>query len=392
MKLYDVIVSGGGPAGSKCAEILAKSGFKVAILERDITWRKPCGGATGADIFEDYPQLRKINFQKVYKAELYSPDFDKIETTWKKEVYHIVADRLEFDNFTRNIAVDSGAELFDKNLSFDFITKNQQKVGIKTKTQTGVKEYYGKILIIADGMSSKLALKSGLRNKWKINEIGICKCEIKKSEIFTNKHTFHLFFRPFVGYGWIFPLGDKFINIGLGIVGEDILKHNLNQEFKRFTNENYIKKYFLSDSESSKLWSASYSLPMSGILEKSLYGENIMLIGDAAGFVSPANGAGINYGVRAGKISAETAIKALESEDITGKTLKKYKRNPEIREMIQKFKLYSSSNYVIELIIQNAKKFFQFVNQDKEVKKDLRDLIFFDTFPSNETLLKLQNL
>ena len=41
--MYDVVVSGAGPAGSRCAQILAKNGFKVALIEKDVNWRKPCG-------------------------------------------------------------------------------------------------------------------------------------------------------------------------------------------------------------------------------------------------------------------------------------------------------------------------------------------------------------
>ena len=41
---YDVVVSGAGPAGSKCAEVIAKAGYKVALIEKDIKFRKPCGG------------------------------------------------------------------------------------------------------------------------------------------------------------------------------------------------------------------------------------------------------------------------------------------------------------------------------------------------------------
>ena len=43
--MFDVVISGAGPAGSRCAQILAENGFEVALLEKDVNWRKPCGGA-----------------------------------------------------------------------------------------------------------------------------------------------------------------------------------------------------------------------------------------------------------------------------------------------------------------------------------------------------------
>ena len=177
--IYDVIVSGAGPAGSKCAEIVAKSGFKVALIEKDTNWRKPCGGIVSSRIFKYYPQLRKSNFQQIFSISMYSPDFYNFRYTWKNLLDPAInVDRLEFDNIIRNIAIDSGAELFDKHISFDFIVKDKKNIGIKTRTPSGIKEYLGKIIIIADGMSSKLAIKSGLREKWKTKEIYICKCAI----------------------------------------------------------------------------------------------------------------------------------------------------------------------------------------------------------------------
>jgi flavin-dependent dehydrogenase len=62
-----------------------------------------------------------------------------------------------------------------------------------------------------------------------------------------------------------------------------------------------------------------------GSLFKS-YGDGIMLVGDAAGFVCPIDGAGWCGAVSAGKIAAETAIKALESGDTSAGFLQRYER------------------------------------------------------------------
>ena len=77
--MYDVVISGAGPAGSKCAEILAKSGFKVCLIERDTSWRKPCGGAITSRIFKYYPQLRKLNYLPITGMTIYSADFHELK-------------------------------------------------------------------------------------------------------------------------------------------------------------------------------------------------------------------------------------------------------------------------------------------------------------------------
>ena len=164
--MYDVVVSGAGPSGSQFAEVLAKAGYKVALIEKDVNWRKPCGGAIHSSVVDLYPHLQKLNIPKIRGVVMHSADYHKLEFKGTSEEYSIIMDRLELDNIMRDAAVDAGAELFDKNISFDFVIKNQKKVGIKSKSSSGIKEYHGKLIIIAGGMSSKLAVKSGLRSKW----------------------------------------------------------------------------------------------------------------------------------------------------------------------------------------------------------------------------------
>lgn len=127
--MFDVVISGAGPAGSRCAQILAENGFDVALLEKDVNWRKPCGGAVSSRIFKYYPKLRKLNYSPITGMTIYSGDYHKISYSWKNvRDYSINVDRLEFDNFIRTTAIDAGAHLFDKNLSIDFVTKNKKKL------------------------------------------------------------------------------------------------------------------------------------------------------------------------------------------------------------------------------------------------------------------------
>lgn len=376
--MYDAIVSGAGPSGSRCADILAQKGFKVALIERDISWRKPCGGSINKCILDDYPRLlEKITVQKINRAKIFSPVFDIIEEKWGKDKFGLIVDRLEFDNYLRDLAVDSGAELFDKNVSYEFIIKNQQKIGIKTRTPSGTKEYYGKIFVVADGMSSKLALRSGLRKKWTISELSMCKCALFKTENLTDDHCIDLFFRASRGYGWIFPLGNDIINVGMGIIGEDILEFNLNEEFEKFKQQKYIKNNYLPDAKNKQLWCEAFPVAAAGVAKK-IYGDNIMIIGDAAGMVCPANGEGLAFGVRAGRIAAEVAVNAFEKEDFSRKTLKEYRYNPEIKKMIRKFKMDNlAAKSFNKLIIENHKYFFEKINNDSKLKSDLLNLVFF---------------
>jgi len=389
--MYDVVISGAGPAGSKSAEILAQAGFKVALLEKNTDWRKPCGGGVSSRIFKYYPQLRKLNFHKINGVSMYSSDYDNLEYSWKDiRESSINVDRLEFDNVIRNVAIDSGAELFDKHVSYDFIYKNGKKVGIKAKSKSDSKQFIGKILIIADGMSSKLANKSGLRKKWQINDLYQAKCAIMEGELSIDKTKITLFFQKYKGYGWIFPLKDNYFNIGCGTCNEDNLKYNLNEVYKNFFKDPFIKK-IISGSNYKTHWSGAYPMPGSGVNDRSLYGDNLMMIGDAAGFVSPISGEGIHPSIVSGEAAAYSAINALEIENTTKESLKSYKKYPKVKKIIRNFKLKLS---MVEFFFENQGKqlnsLFKLAKSDDNYREEVINMFLFNKPLSREFLQLLK--
>jgi len=390
--MFDVVISGAGPAGSKCAQVLAERGYEVALIERDVTWRKPCGGAVSSRIFKYYPQLRKVNYPPITGVAIYSGDYHKLQYSWKNiRDYSINVDRLEFDNLLRNFALDAGAHLFDKNLSLDFITKDQHKIGIKTKTPSGTKDYLGKIFIIADGMSSRLTPKSGLRRKWQINEIGLCKCAIMKGENNLDKSAISMFFRPYKGYGWIFPIDDKRFNIGCGTWLDENLNTNLNQAYSEFLNDPHIKSFF-PKSEYQEIWSAAYPIPALGVKEKCLYGDNILIVGDAAGFVSPISGEGIHPSVVSGNAAAEVASEALKHDDFSNQRLKKYKQYPNVKKIIRNFKMkVSMVEFLFENKGLNLSKMFELADAEESIREEVINMFLFNIPPSKELLLRIKS-
>ncbi|MFX0000466.1 MAG: NAD(P)/FAD-dependent oxidoreductase [Candidatus Hodarchaeota archaeon] len=390
--MYDVVISGAGPSGSKCAEILAKEGFKIAILEKDINWRKPCGGGLHYRAFDLIPKLKRYNLPRIRGIVMHSADYHKLEYRIRGQKYGTVLDRLELDNLMRNVAVDEGAELFNKNLSIDFILKNKKKVGIKTKTPVGTKEYYGKILIIADGMSSKLAPKSGLRSKWKTEELGIAKCAILEGDNKLNEEFIYTYFRPYKGYGWIFPLGNKRFNIGVLTFGEDNFNYNLMELYNEFFKNQHIKKY-IPDLNYKTIWTGAFPFPAEGVLEKSLYDDNLMLIGDTGGFVSPISGEGIHTSIISGKVAAEVAINALQQEDYSKNILKKYKSHLEIKKMIRNFKFKRSMiRFFYENRGENLNKLLALAEKDPEFKSHVVDMFLSKSLPNKEFLSKINTI
>ena len=388
--MYDVVISGAGPSGSRCAEILAKAGFNIALIERDTKWRKPCGGALNHWVLDTYPKLRKLGLPVIKGTILHSADYHELDFIGDERSWGTVMDRLDLDNFIRDFAIDAGAHLFDKNLSVDFLYKNHRKIGVKTKSPSGIQEYQGKIIILADGMSSKLAIRSGLRMKWNIREIANAKCAIMIGDHHLDEKMIYIYFRPYKGYAWIFPLEGKKFNIGVYTFAEDNFNCNINELYHEFfTNPNIKKLLPLSTYE--VIWSGAYPFPTEGIKEKGLYDDNLMLIGDTGGFVSPISGEGIQHALLSGQISAEVAIKALESEDYSKNMLKQYKGHPKIKNTARIFKTkLAMRDFFYTNRGEKLNKIFELTQGDPEFKKDVVDVFMSKTIPSKEFLSKIQ--
>ena len=104
------------------------------------------------------------------------------------------------------------------------------------------------------------------------------------------------------GYGWIFPLGNGEVNIGVGALSTtkrpaDLALRPLISYYTDLRRDEWG-----FDGEPRAVTSAL--LPMGGAVS-GVAGPNWMLIGDAAACVNPLNGEGIDYGLETGRLAAE---------------------------------------------------------------------------------------
>jgi geranylgeranyl reductase family protein len=117
------------------------------------------------------------------------------------------------------------------------------------------------------------------------------------------------------GYGWVFPLGDGTINVGVGLLST----------FKRWKHVNTT--HMMNDyvATAPKHWElseeAQLTRPVGGKLTMSfskspLVGSNWIAIGDAAGAINPWNGEGISYAYETGRIAAGHVSQAIADDDL----------------------------------------------------------------------------
>lgn len=302
MDEYDVIVVGGGVAGSVAARLSARSGFKTLLIEKHKTPRnKPCSGIQ----FQYFEKLigtripkEKLCRNDLYKVEMVTPD-DKV---LKGKMRMLNFWRSTFDSWLNSLAIDAGADFRDNTSLIDFSEDVHRDKIIVTLSYGGEHEQVkARYLIGADGMSSRIRKKlrpqdfdkkaSGATiNYYFVGEAGL------------DPNTLYMFYKrefcPMM-FAWVYLKDDKWV-IGTGA------NDRPNEYGNKFFNH-IREKYGLRGEIVRK---EGFSSTFRGGV---FLGEGrIMLVGDAAGLIDLYRGVGMDNAALSGRLAVEAMIRAEE--------------------------------------------------------------------------------
>ena len=311
----DVLVVGAGPAGSSTAAWAARAGLDVTLVDAEVFPRdKPCGdGLTPRAIAElhelglgSWLEGRARNWglrAAGFGQELYLP--------WpggSLPRYGGAAPRLELDAAIRQVALDEGVTAIEGHRAVDVRFEGGQLRGVRFTSGRGSTphEITCRRLVVADGARSQLGRSLG-RTWHRSTAYGVAaRAYIKSRRSDDPWISSHLELRGeqgelLSGYGWVFPLGDGEVNVGVGTLATE--KHpadvNLRGLLSHYAEAQRESWEFEGDVRAP--WSAL--LPMGGAVS-GVAGPNWLLVGDAAGCVNPLNGEGIDYGLETGHLAA----------------------------------------------------------------------------------------
>lgn len=309
----DLLVVGGGPAGSSAAAWAARAGHQVTLIDSATFPRdKACGdGLTPRAIkeltalgLEQWLSTRPKNIglrAAGFGQELLLP--------WPGGAFPVngsAAPRVELDNRILQVAKDSGATVHEDTTANEVNIVGEKLHSVVAKNGNELVEYRAKNFIIADGARSQLGRKLG-RDWHRDTAYGVAARGYIASERSDDPWiSSHLELRGadneiLSGYGWIFPLGNGEVNVGVGTLAT--AKHpadlNLRNLLNQYTEEQRADWKLSGDVRLP--WSAL--LPMGGAVS-GVAGANWMFVGDAAGCVNPLNGEGIDYGLETGRTAA----------------------------------------------------------------------------------------
>ncbi len=313
----DVLVVGAGPAGSAAAAWSARLGIDTVLTDAQPFGRdKTCGdGLTPRAIAElEKLGLRDWVLGHTINRGLRAAGFgQELLLPWpggSLPDHGSAVPRTELDAKVRLAAEESGAWCADGARAVDVerdpsgavsavifdMGKDQPRHTVRCKR-----------LVVADGVRSPLGRVLG--REWHRDTVyGVAgRSYVKSGRTDDPWISSHLELRGedneiLPGYGWIFPLGDGEVNLGVGALAT--AKRPANLQIRPLME--YYAKPRHDDWELGPdlRMPTSALLPMGGAVS-GVSGPNWMLIGDAAACVNPLNGEGIDYGLETGRLAAE---------------------------------------------------------------------------------------
>ena len=287
-------------APKRCAEGVSKQTFQKLDLEMDPHWVT----------------------REIEGVRLVAPDGTDVWLTNDVVELPEAGYILERKVFDKHMAMEAGREGAEIKIKTQAKGLKREDDGTFTVTCESMGETFdinAKIIIGADGPESHVAKWAGLKayTKPKHMESGIqfemCNAKMQRSDVL------EFYFGSVApgGYFWLFPKGDDIVNAGLAII-PDFAGDKSAYEYLVDAVDNC---YATKDAQAVELNVGGD--PVGGLV-KEMYGDNILLCGDAASQVNPLTGGGITSGMMGGRFAGEVAAEAIKAGDYSKKFLKKY--------------------------------------------------------------------
>lgn len=300
MDSCDVLIVGGGPAGSSCAWGLRSSGLRVVVLDKSRFPRnKVCGGWITPFVLqaleidsEDYKRGR--TFQPITGFRVSSIGKREVEVPYKEPISYGIR-RCEFDEYLLRRSgahVCEGTAITSLKRSDDGWIVNDK---IKTRLLVGAGGHFCPVArLLGNTQADEPVVAQEVEFEMDAQEAAACAIQAQIPELY--------FCNDLQGYGWCFRKGN-FLNVGLGRLDQHALPEHVKQfvRFLRATGK-------MGFDPPQRMSGHAYLL--FGRSQRTIVDDAVMLIGDSAGLAYVQSGEGIRPAVESGLMAARVITSA----------------------------------------------------------------------------------
>ena len=301
---YDVVVVGGGPAGSACARLCAGQGLSVCLVEEHGSAGVPvqCAGLLSLNAFAECGVSDRCILSTVRGARVVSSLGPALRFDAGTPKAHVV-DRAILDREMLEAAAQAGAEV---RMKTSFVAR--QGGSITTRGVDGKQEIPFRLLVAADGARSRVAREMGMPRP-AVFLAGL------QADILHALDLSAVEIHPDASpefFGWAIPLGPGRARVGLAGM------RDVKERLARFLG------LFGEGTRQARIQLVSGTIPL-GTMART-YGDRVLCVGDAAGMAKPTSGGGVYTGVRAARHAAAAILAAVEKDDCSEAMLSTYER------------------------------------------------------------------
>ncbi|OLC18087.1 MAG: hypothetical protein AUH29_00190 [Candidatus Rokubacteria bacterium 13_1_40CM_69_27] len=324
----DVIIVGGGPAGSTAGIALARRGVRALLLDKKRFPRdKPCGGGIRYGVLRRFPELadhlrRTVALHEIRRVRMESPCGAAVVAELEAPLY-LTFRRLEFDAALLDLARALGVEVVE---GARVVAIERGADGVAVRSVDG-RAFAAPMVIGADGVNSIVARQAGLSDGFTDDALAIDTMEETDLAELAVADTETMYvaygYKGCPGYGYVFPKR-RHVDAGVGFLlsfFKTRLRGTPYDHHRRFLDEATAKGVVSGRSNRGNF--KAYRLPLAGPIART-FADRVMVCGDAGGFVNSYTGEGIYYAMVTGQHAGETAAIALEKGDFTEATLSRY--------------------------------------------------------------------
>lgn len=325
---YDVLIIGGGPAGSTAAAVLAQHGRRVLVLEKEKFPRYHIGESLMPYCY--FPlarigvieRMQQSHFPKKYSVQFVSTNgkvsqpfyfFQHLNheasTTWQVL-------RSEFDQMLLDNARAKGAQVLEETRVRELLRDSRGFViGVRAeRAANGFSEFYAPMTIDASGRDALTVA----RNKWRI-----CDPKLNKIALWTyyrgamrdpglDEGATTVAYLPFKGWFWYIPLPYDIVSVGIVADADYLYADTRDPEtiFRREVEKNPWVKEHLAPGERVEGFRATgeYSYRSLHCAE-----DGVVLVGDAFAFLDPVFSSGVFLALKSGEMAGDAVNCALET-------------------------------------------------------------------------------